>query len=112
MNTRFLREKRKSNMRSLILAAAVFLAAILLFLMGTGTLRDKTGEEALRTLQTAISRDIARCYSLEGAYPESLEILKKNYGLVYDEERFFVDYHPNGKNLLPTVTIIDREAWK
>ena len=109
---RFLQQKKSSNLRSLLVTAGLFLAALLLFLSMTGTVKDRANREAEETLRTAISRGIVRCYGLEGAYPESLEVLKANYGLVYDEERFFVDYHANGRNLLPTVTIIDRGAWK
>ncbi len=52
-------------------------------------------------------RSIANCYALEGEYPESLEYIKENYGLVYDEDRFFVDYRVSGSNIMPDVTIID-----
>ena len=45
---------------------------------------------------------------MEGAYPESLEYLKENYGLIYDEDLFFVDYKVEGSNILPDITIIEK----
>ena len=48
------------------------------------------------------------CYAIEGSYPESLQYLKDNYGLTYDEEKYFIDYQVLGSNILPDVTIIDR----
>ena len=41
-----------------------------------------------------------------------LDYLKKNYGLHYDENRYFVDYQPLGANILPEVTIIRRGGSK
>jgi hypothetical protein len=35
--------------------------------------------------------------------------LKENYGLTYDEDLFFVDYQTIGSNILPDVTIIEKE---
>ena len=62
----------------------------------------------METLEQAVSRGIVHCYAMEGAYPESLQYLKDHYGLIYDEDRFFVDYQVLGSNLIPDVTIIDR----
>ena len=53
-------------------------------------------------------RNITYCYAVEGAYPESLDYLKENYGLTYDENLFFVDYHIDGSNIFPDITIIER----
>lgn len=46
---------------------------------------------------------------LRGAYPESLRYLEEHYGLIYDEDRFFIDYQILGSNIMPDVTIIDKE---
>ena len=66
----------------------------------------------MQTLKNAISRNITQCYAVEGSYPQSLDYLKKNYGLHYDENRYFVDYQPLGSNILPEVTIIRRGGSK
>ncbi|MCB5577777.1 MULTISPECIES: hypothetical protein [Dorea] len=60
----------------------------------------------METLQSAVTRDITRCYAQEGTYPESLAYLKKHYGLTYDSSKYFVDYQPLGANIMPDVTII------
>ena len=59
------------------------------------------------SLEEALNRSITYCYAVEGAYPESLEYLTKHYGLTYDHDRFFVDYHVSGANLYPDVTILE-----
>ena len=87
MKHRFETEKKHSGSGNLIISVLLFLAVTGIFLLGRG---------------------IIHCYSMEGAYPESLQYLKDHYGLTYDEDRFFVDYQVLGSNLLPDVTIIDR----
>ena len=61
------------------------------------------------SLENAITRSITHCYAVEGSYPASLDYLKENYGLTYDEDLFFVDYQTIGSNILPDVTIIEKE---
>jgi len=51
---------------------------------------------------------ISQCYAVEGCYPPSLEYLEQHYGLLYDEDSFFIDYEYYGSNLLPEVTVLRR----
>ena len=108
MMHRFETEKHRSSSRSFLTSIAGFLIVFVLFLLGIARVSDRTDTQARETLERALSRGIVHCYAIEGAYPESLQYLKDNYGLTYDEERFFVDYQVLGSNLLPDVTIIDR----
>jgi hypothetical protein len=79
---------------------------LFLFVGGINYTGHKTIIRQQESLENAINRDIAQCYALEGAYPPSLEYIKENYGLTYDENTFFVDYQPIASNLYPDVTII------
>lgn len=63
----------------------------------------------MRTLETAVMRGITHCYAIEGTYPDSLEYLIENYGLIYDESHYYIDYQPLGSNLMPDVAIIRKE---
>jgi hypothetical protein len=45
---------------------------------------------------------------VEGTYPPSLEYLKEHYGLIYDEESYYIDYTAIGSNIMPDVTILPR----
>ena len=59
-------------------------------------------------LEAALNRSITHCYAIEGTYPESLEYLTKNYGLTYDEDKFYIDYQPLGADIMPDVTVIEK----
>ena len=66
------------------------------------------GPQTKESLTQALNRDITYCYATTGRYPESLEAIKKDYGLIYDDSLFFVDYRTQGSNIYPEVTIIER----
>ena len=62
--------------------------------------------------QTQFVRDAVRnaaltCYAVEGAYPESLEHLRSNYGLAYDEDRYRVHYDAFSVNLVPEIFVVE-----
>lgn len=112
MNQRFVMEKKHSYIRNLLISLAVFAAVFLVFYFAVSSVSDRTREEELQTLKTAVTRDITHCYAVEGSYPKSLEYLKENYGLTYDEDKYFVDYQPMGMNIMPDVTIMKRTNSK
>ena len=82
------------------ISLAVFAAVFLVFYFAVSSVSDRTGEEELQTLKTAVTWDITHCYAVEGSYPKSLEYLKENYGLTYDEDKYFVDYQPDRKSVV------------
>lgn len=105
---RFQYTKQSNNSRGFLLSIGAFLIVLLLFLQGIDSLSDNTVKRQKEALENAITRNITYCYAVEGTYPESLSYLKEHYGLVYDEERFYVDYRTSGANILPDVTIIEK----
>lgn len=104
--------KKHSSSRNLLVSAAVFAAVILIFWSCVSSVSQRTEEEEMLTLETAVARQITYCYAAEGAYPPSLAYLKENYGLTYNEDKYFVDYQPMGTNIMPDVTIIKKRANK
>lgn len=105
---RFQHQKKPWPHRRFVLAAFFFLVTFLCFFYGIDSLSSSSLHRQKETLQNALTRGVTYCYALEGRYPESLEYLKQSYGLVYDEDRFFVDYHPIGSNIMPEITIIEK----
>ena len=95
---RFIRERKTSYLRNVIISVLIFL----LIFAGFGC--------GLTAMNNAITRSVTTCYTLEGSYPQSLDYLKKHYGLHYDENKYFVDYQPLGANIMPDITIIRKEA--
>ena len=95
MRHRFVTEKSNSYLKNLLLSLGIFAAVFLAFWLAVSSV--------------SVMRGITHCYAIEGTYPSSLDYLKENYGLMYDEDRYFIDYQPLGSNLMPDVTIIPRK---
>lgn len=106
---RFVYNKQSTTYLRHIISVAVFLLVLYLFIHGVSSVSNSTMERQYASLESAINRCIMDCYISEGTYPESLDYLKDNYGLVYNEELFYVDYQSSGLNIMPDITIIKKE---
>ncbi|MGN1148544.1 MAG: hypothetical protein ACI4TB_08980 [Lachnospiraceae bacterium] len=91
-----------------LLPLIAFLVLFILFYNGINSVSDTNLAKQRESLETALNRSIIQCYAVEGTYPPSLQYIKDHYGLIYDEELFYVDYQPIGSNIMPDVTILDR----
>lgn len=105
---RFYHERRERFRHGFLIKIFVFLSILFLFCQGLDVLSDKTSDEQRKSMEEAIWRGITQCYAVEGRYPQSLEYLKKEYGVQYDSDKFFVDYQVLGENIMPDVTIIEK----
>lgn len=107
-------QKNRSLWQKLIylLPILAFIVLFVLFLQGIGSVSESTLSKQQESLETALERSISQCYAVEGSYPPSLGYLKQHYGLLYDEDSFFIDYEYYGSNLLPEVTVLRRTVGR
>lgn len=108
--TRFGYRKQPLKPFGFFLSVCLFVLILFLFAQGISSFSEDTKRRQKESLTNALMRNITYCYAVEGAYPESLDYLKENYGLTYNEDLFFVDYKIIGSNILPDITIIEREV--
>ena len=88
---RFQEKRSPSVFRGLQLSVCMFVLIFALFFFGISHLSEDTVRRQKETLENALNRSITYCYAVEGAYPQSLDYLKTNYGITYNEDLFFVD---------------------
>lgn len=88
-------------------AAAV--AVLLFFAAALDSLDSGRSAENRRQLEEALRRGCAACYAAEGVYPSDLQYLADRYGVQIDEERYAVFYSAIGPNLMPDITVLERE---
>ena len=100
----------KEHLTGTRISLILFVAIFLFFMFALSNISGDTLDRQEESLQSAINRGIVSCYCVEGTYPPSLSYLKDHYGLIYDENNFFVDYRPIGSNIYPDVTIIRKEG--
>lgn len=103
---RFVTQKQPSPVKSFLLSLGIFLLILFLFLWGFSSMSELSAREEEDTLRQALVESAVHCYALHGYYPESLEALVRDYGVTYDSRQFFVDYLPQGENLMPEITVI------
>lgn len=111
--SRFYHGKRSHPLRNLCLSLLLFFCICGLFFGGISRLSAQARQEQKSSLEQALWRGISQYYALEGRYPETLQDLKDTCGIQYDTDLFFVDYQTAGANILPDITVIERqEDWK
>lgn len=84
-------------------------AVLILFLVGLSNLDGARSEEGRQQLEEALRRGAVACYATEGIYPPDVEYLKKHYGVQVDEERYAVFYEVFASNLMPDITVLERD---
>ncbi len=103
-----LNKKGRRKFKMIQLGIMVAIAVFILFIYTINHFSDSTILRQKMSLQNALERDIIQCYALEGFYPPSLSYIEENYGLLYDDSLFIVDYRPIGSNIYPDFTIIQK----
>lgn len=98
---------KKFQFQSFFIVTIIFI--LLLFIYSITLLGKKNDERQRIELEKNLRKNIVHCYAVEGTYPPNLTYLQEHYGFYYDKNRFFIDYNSIGSNLIPDITIIDKE---
>lgn len=93
-----------------IIPLAIFSAMIVWFLLAMKSTASSNKRRELEALKTTVENGITMCYAVEGVYPESVEYLCANYGLIYDKSKYIVYYDSFASNIRPTVKILERQG--
>jgi hypothetical protein len=86
----------------------VMLGVVLFFFAATDNLKEGSREEEKKQLEEAIRKTVVACYATEGVYPPDLAYVKEHYGLQINEERYLVVYDIFAENLMPEITVLER----
>ncbi len=111
---RFIRNLNLKNSfkQGSFLAVILFFSVAVLINSALWESAEKNSDEQLRLAHENISRAIITCYAIEGRYPENFEYMKKNYGVIINEDKYTVYYSIFSENIMPDVTIIERQVEK
>ncbi|MDR1589153.1 MAG: hypothetical protein LBS51_03060 [Oscillospiraceae bacterium] len=88
------------------LAVGLFVVIAVILLRGIGSTDDASRTEQLEMLRNSLRRAIVSCYAVEGSYPESVDYIVENYGVVIDESKFRVYYDIFGSNIMPSFDVL------
>ena len=97
---------KKRIFSSFTLSVVIFIAVIALFVYGISAVSNSSVVNDQEILSEAVNRDIVHCYCIEGMYPPNISYMEDHYGLIYDKDKFIVDYEYIRANIMPKVTIV------
>ncbi|MDO4552016.1 MAG: hypothetical protein Q4C22_00610 [Bacillota bacterium] len=97
-------------LRGNIFAIVLFAGAAILFSGGLDRAAAAQETEALRTAEDSLRRAAVSCYALEGSYPSSYEYIRENYGVALDESKYAVYYEIFASNIMPEITVVERQG--
>ena len=92
---------------AVVLLMVLLLAGVWLVVSRLGTAQS---DAQTQFVEDAVRNAALNCYAVEGAYPEDLEYLRENYGLAYDQSRYYVTYDAFASNLVPEIFVVEVEA--
>lgn len=92
-----------------ILFTLLALVLVLCFFTSLQNLGSGHAREGRQQLETALRRSAVACYAAEGIYPPNLEYLQAHYGVQIDESRYQVFYEIFADNLMPEITVLERQ---
>ena len=95
----------EEGLKALVMAALLVAIAALVSRIGS-----RSGEAQTQYVQDAVKNAALTCYAVEGAYPEDIETLRRNYGLAYDENRYYVSYDAFASNQFPEIFVVEGEG--
>ena len=75
-----------------------------------GNLDQNSGERSRRQLKETLRRAAVACYAAQGAYPPDLSYIEEHWGVQIDRSRYAVFYQVEGSNLMPDITVLERET--
>jgi len=103
---------RRRNWIAPILTAAVILGMLLWFFGATRQLDADRSREGRQQLEDSLRRAAVACYAAEGIYPPTLDYLTAHYGVQIDTARYQVFYEVFGENLMPQITVLEKDDEK
>ena len=87
----------------------IWLLALMCFLLALSRLNTGRRAEGAAQLEQAVRRCAVSCYAQEGFYPPNLQYLAEHYALRYDESQYIVHYEAVASNLMPDITVVEKE---
>jgi hypothetical protein len=94
--------------RKLIITAIIVIVAFIGIYIYNGV-QNASEQQQIKAIEGAVIQSAVQCCSIEGAYPQDLEYLENNYGLIIDEEEYIVVYELIASNILPEVTVLKKQ---
>lgn len=94
-------------LRSAVLPIIFTLVVMGMIVFGLQQTEASSKAEGLRILDESVRRAVAKCYAIEGNYPESVEYIEQYYGVHVDRTKYVVHYEIFASNIMPDILVIE-----
>lgn len=101
--------RRGANVIKIIALFLILVGILFCMIKAANKMGASQQSESLKQLDNSIRKAVMTCYATEGVYPPSVQYMKDNYGIQIDEDRFTVFYEVQGDNMMPDVTVMERQ---
>lgn len=102
-------EKKRVN-RLTVLSVILFVLVVVWFVISANNAGEAADKKRTESVYSTVMNGAVLCYSIEGEYPPSLDYLKENYGIKYDNDKYVVNYSYFGANIRPTVIVTEKSG--
>lgn len=106
-----MKEKRSGTVKKIKFFIAC-IGVLSVFAVAVSNVKKGNGTEEKKQLEEAIRRSVVTCYATEGVYPPDFAYVKEKYGILVDESRYVVVYDAFAENLMPDITVLERDYEK
>ena len=105
-----MKQKRELNtILSCVLLPVVAVVVLICFFSAVSGLTSGHAGEDLQQMEETLRRAAVACYAAEGIYPPDLAYLQDRYGVQIDPKRYAVSYVSIADNLMPDITILEKQ---
>ncbi len=105
-------KKRERKGVSGIIFFLLAMAVLVVFLTTVSGLEQRNSDEGRKQLELTLQRCAVACYATEGIYPPDVDYMKEHYGIQIDESKYLVQYEVFAENLMPDITVLERNDEK
>lgn len=100
---------KKSKMPIIIAIIFTVLLCIALIAFAYSKSRTDLRDESIAAIKSAVEKTALQCYAVEGAFPENIEYLEENYGLMVNRDDYYIVYEAFASNMMPDVKVVQKK---
>lgn len=103
------KKKKRGWLTSILFPGFTFTAVIAILIVGVFRFEAMSDMQNIDLLRQSTKKAMVQCYAIEGRYPPKIEYLEENYGLIYDHEKYYVEYDVFASNVMPNVDVFEKK---
>lgn len=103
-----MKKQRFTQISRLLPPLLVLIILFCFFYAITGLGQDHAARDK-QQLEQALARAAVACYAAEGIYPPDTTYLEENYGILINKDLYTVKYEVIASNLMPDITVLEKQ---